>query len=108
METIPTTTAYFFGKASQAVEILCVGGGDVKDRLIGAGQIFLTIDPLGVPKAVRKDVEWVREQLTRYPPKGDEGSLRATCKAIRISTGVKIAKRMNYVYHRLRDFVECQ
>jgi len=106
MEKISKATTYSYGKVSEAVQTLAVGAGDIKDRLIGAGQLFLCVMPEDVPGELREDVKWVRDQLTKFPPIGSEGSLRATMRSIRKSTGVKIAKRILYIYFKLRDYVE--
>lgn len=106
MEKRPKTTTYSYGKVSEAVRRLAVGAEGIKDRLIGAGQVFFCVMPEGVPKELREDVIWVRDQLTRFPPIGSEGALRATVRRIRKTTGVKIAKRIFYIYTRLQDYVE--
>lgn len=106
MPIIPNTTTYFFGKVSEALGILATGAGDIKDRLIGAGDVFLCVDPEGIPQDLHDDVQWVHDQLTRFEGVSNEGSLRATMKKIRKSTGVKIAKRIVYIYYTLRDYVE--
>ena len=106
MERIPKTTTYFYGKVSEAVQRLAVGTEDIKDRLIGAGQVFLCVMPEGVPEELREDVKWVRDQLTRFQPIGSEGALRATMRRIRKSTGVKIAKRILYIHAQLQGYVE--
>lgn len=106
MSTVPKTTTYFFGKVSEALQILATGAGDIKDRLIGAGEVFLCVHPDGIPAKLRDDVQWIHEQLTRFEGVGNEGSLRATMRKIRKSTGVNIAKRIVNVYYTLRDYVE--
>ncbi len=89
-----------------AVQILATGSEDIKDRLIGAGAVFLSVPPEGVPEELRSDIEWIHNQLTRFSPIGAEGNLRATMRSIRKKTGVKIAHRILYVYDRLRNYVE--
>jgi hypothetical protein len=106
MEKIPETTTYFYGKVSEAVQRLAVGAEDIKDRLIGAGQVLLCVMPEDVPEELREDVKWVRDQLTRFPAIGSEGAFRATMRRIRKTTGVKIAKRILYIHARLQDYVE--
>ncbi len=106
MTDIPKTTTYFFGKVSEALFILATGSGDIRDRLIGAGDVFLCVHPDGVPLELRNDVQWVHEQLTRFQPVGNEGELRATMRRIKKSTGVKIAKRIVNIYVSLRSYVE--
>lgn len=97
---------YSYGKVSEAAQRLTVGAEDIKDRLIGAGQLFFCVMPEDVPEELREDVKWVRDQLTRFPATGGEGALRATMRRIRKSTGVKIARRILYIYARLRDYVD--
>ena len=57
MPTIPKTTTYFYGKVSEALNILATGAGDIKDRLIGAGDVFLCVDPDGVPQDLHDHVQ---------------------------------------------------
>lgn len=106
MAEIPKNTAYYFGKVSDALNILATGSEDIKDRLIGAGDVFLCVHPDGVPEELRNHVQWVQNQLTRFKATGNEGDLRATMRRIRKSTGVKIAKRIVYIYYGLRSYVE--
>lgn len=108
MSEIPKTTTYYFGKVSAALEVLATGSEDIKDRLIGAGDLFLCVFPDGVPEEIRHDVKWVHEQLTRFKGVSDEGSLRATMRKIRKSTAVKIAKRILNIYYQMRDYVEIE
>ena len=98
--------SYAFSKASQAVEILATGAGDVKDRLLGASGSLWAIHPDMVPPEIREDLTWVRDQLTRFEPYGSEGSVRATLVRIRKGTGVKIAKRIVRIYALFRTYME--
>lgn len=87
------------------MQILATSEEDIKGRLIGAGEYFLCVDPDGVPEELRDDVKWVQDQLTRFEAVGNEGSLRATMRKIQKRTGVKIAKRIVYIYFKFTEYV---
>ena len=106
---IPKMTTYFYGKVAEVVYVLATHPGDIKRRLIVAGEKMLLIPPNEVPEDVREDVKWIHQQLTRFAPiYGGTllDGMRVTLNSIRRSTCEKIAKRIMHVYSRLEDYVE--
>ena len=85
---------YAYSKVSEAVSILATHPGDVRKRLYAAYACLSEASPDLLTLNIRSELEWVREQLTRFPPRYDEGALQATLRRIRNKTGVKIAKRI--------------
>ena len=86
-----------------AVETLATGPGDVRSRLKSAGITLAPLRAREFPEELRKDFEWIMEQLTRYDPVGSEGSIEATMKRIQNSTGEKIAKRLFALYGKVQE-----
>ena len=105
MEEIPHNTTYFYGKVAKAVNILATDEGDIKRRLLLAGESMFLVPPDGVPANVREDIVWIHEQLTRFDPVGSEGRLHATVRRIRRKTCSKIADRIMDVYYKLREYL---
>ena len=97
---------YAYSKVSEAVNILATEPGDVRERLYSAYPCLSEASPELLPPNIRSELEWIRDQLTRYPSRYDEGTLRATLSHIRNKTGVKIAKRIVYVQALLESLVE--
>lgn len=88
-----------------AVESLCVGNGDVRDRLLVAITDLLPLQSSDFPEHLRKDFEWVINQSTKYESPYPEfyGQLEATMKRIKNSTGSKIAKRILHIYSEIQN-----
>ncbi len=89
----------------QAIEHLCIGRGDVRERLKGAALhlIFLCEDDF--PEHLRVDFIWIRTQVSRYKSQIPEyeGNIDATMKRIKNSTGEKIAERIFKLYSDIQD-----
>jgi hypothetical protein len=96
---------YAYSKVSEAVSILATHPDDVRKRLYAAYPCLREALPELLPPNIRSELEWVREQLTRFPPRYDEGALQATLRRIRNKTGVKIAKRIVLVQALLESLV---
>jgi len=106
---IPQMTTYFFGKVGEAVYILATHPGDIKRRLITAGEKILLIPPEEVPENVRDDIKWIRKQLTRLAPIEEVNLLekmRWTLHMSKYPSCVKIAHKILNVYGKLQDYVE--
>lgn len=99
---------YAYSKVSEAVNILASHPGDIRKRLGAAYLTFCEASPERLPPHIRSELEWVREQLNRFPARYDEGTLNATLRRIRNSTGVKIAKRILLVQALLESHVITQ
>lgn len=86
-----------------AIETLATGPGDVRSRLKRAG---ITLTPLQVrefPEELRREFQWIMEQLTRHDPVRSEGRIEATMSRIQNSTGEMIAKRLFALYSKLQE-----
>jgi hypothetical protein len=83
-----------------AVKHLCTGRGDVRKRLVGAINALSPLRAREFPEELQKDFEWVMTESTKYKSKitKNEGSIEATMKRIRNSTGEKIAVKIFNIY----------
>jgi len=104
----PYHAQYAYSKISEAVNILATHPGDVRKRLSAAYCRFCEASPEMLPPHIRSELEWVREQLNRFPARHGEGTLQATLRRIRNSTGVKIANRIVLVQALLESYLASQ
>ena len=104
----PYCAQYAYSKVSEAVNILATHPGDVRKRLSAAYCALREASPEILPPHIRSELEWVREQLNRFPARYGEGTLHATLRRIRNSTGVKIAKRIVLVQALLESHLATQ
>jgi len=88
-----------------AVQDLCVGRGDVRNRLISAISTLLPLSSREFPEALQRDFEWVMSESTKYRSDNPmhKSDLEATMRRIQNSTGEKIAKRIFYIYKTIQD-----
>lgn len=89
----------------ESVKSLCTGQGDVRDRLIIAVQILLPLSPEQFPVSLRNDFLWVLQQATKFEPanQGRIGTIEATMRKIKNSTGQKIANKIFNIYSAIQD-----
>ena len=88
----------------QAVEHLCTAPGDVRARLRGAVMDLLPLQVREFPEHLQGDFDWIRSQSTKYESEWPhEGTLDATMRRIKNSTGEKIAKRIFKLYSDIQD-----
>jgi len=89
----------------RAVESLCTGQGDVRNRLIIAIELLLPLDEREFPECIRCDFVWVLKQATKFESVYPEhiGRLQATMRRIKNSTGEKIALRIFEMYSKIQD-----
>lgn len=87
-------------KIGNAMRILAIGRGDVRQRLIAAYYSFHTLTIDDFPEELKKDWEWIDRQLTKHGPlydyKGEiwVGSVENTMGKIRNATGSNIAGKI--------------
>ncbi len=99
--------SYAHEKLLLALDSLATGAGDVRERLYTAYKSFHPLKESDFPEALQADYRWVMEQMTKYGPVLDHegkvriGSVENTLRHIRKATGVKIAKKLHYLYHEL-------
>jgi hypothetical protein len=99
--------AYAHEKLLVALESLATGAGDVRERLAKAFLSFHPVREEDFPPRLRSDWRWIMHQLTRCGPVVDHhgkiyrGSVENTMYKIKRVTGVRIAKRLLYLYHEL-------
>jgi len=88
-----------------AVQQLCTGRGDVRNRLEVAVMTLLPLQVRNFPGSLQKDFEWVIRESTKYksPYPQFRGDLEATMMRIRNSTGQKIAQRIFNIYSAIQD-----
>lgn len=103
--------SYTNEKLTQAVYLLAVGSGDVRERLISAYMEFHTLTENDFPEELKKDWLDINKALTKYPPfidyKGDVaiGSVGMTMRRIKRKTGVKIAQKIVNLQYKIADLV---
>ena len=89
----------------QAVEQLCTGKGNVRERLIPVvtALVFLRVEDF--PEELREDFEWVISESTKFHSEMPKyrGDIEETMRRIRNSTGEKIAQRIFKLYSRLQE-----
>jgi len=88
-----------------SVEELCIGKGDVRQRLKDAVLILLPLQARDFPACLQKDFEWVVKESSKYesPHPKFRGNLDETMRRIRNTTGQKIAQRILSIYSTLQD-----
>ncbi len=100
---------YIQEKLSNAVYVLAVGEGDVRERLVSAFIACITLKPKDFPPEFQKDWEWVLQQLTKYGPivRDDgsvfRGSVENTMSRIKRKTGAKIARKIYELHDHLNS-----
>lgn len=99
---------YAYGKLSEAVRALAIGGGNIKARLLWAVEYLNSINPEILPEEIRQHLIWVNEQLTKFKPSRNGCAVSTTLRKIRISTGVKIAERILLTQSLLESYIASQ
>ena len=92
---------YPLEKFREAVHDLATGTGDVRSRLLVAYGRFWHLTTDRFPSSMRRDVAWIRRQLTQGTPIGNRDRVRTALARMRNTTGAKIAKRIFRVYDSL-------
>ena len=88
----------------KAVEHLCTARGDVRARLRVAVMTLLPLQAQEFPEHLQEDFRWIRSQSTKYESeRPHEGTLDATMRRIKNSTGEKIAERIFKLYADIQD-----
>ena len=96
---------------SQTVVTLATAPGDVRSRLWQAYSTFHPLTPEHFPEHLRKDFEWVMNQLTKRQPyinyegRVQEGSVEVSLKHMRNSTGTKIAEKLVQLQYAIDRYV---
>lgn len=89
----------------EAVEYLCIGRGDVRNRLKGAVVTLIFLREENFPEHLREDFVWIKTQVTKYKSENPkyEGDIDTTMRRIKNSTGEIIAKRIFRLYSDIQD-----
>lgn len=89
-------------KLGDTVDTLATGKGRIKERLEAAYVWSLIhVDPNALPDEARTMLLEVREELTRVPAVGDEGSVRATLSKMDEDRAVELVKIILDIYYRV-------
>lgn len=114
---------YAWSKFSSAIYNLAIGKDEIKARLLIIFQgDLLCITPEHLPLRLRKDYQWIMDEITKYDEKyegynkqfvTDDGKfdhllpskLEATLYRIKSTTGEKIAKKLYDIWMVLNE--EC-
>jgi len=106
-ETIETRIAVESVKERvySAVKELCIGGSDVRGRLIISVNILMALSPEEFPEDIKDDFNWVIQQSTKFKSDFPEykSDLEMTMKRIRNSTGEKIAEKIFKIYSKIQS-----
>ena len=106
-ETIETRIAVesIKERVYMAVKELCIGGSDVRGRLVISVNILMALSPDEFPDEIKEDFNWVIQESTKYKSNIPEyqSDLEVTMKKIRNSTGEKIADRIFTIYSRIQS-----
>lgn len=88
-----------------AVKELCIGGSDVRGRLIISVNILMILNPEEFPEDIKEDFNWVIQQSTKYKSDMPEykSNLETTMNRIKNSTGEKIAEKIFRMYSRIQN-----
>ena len=101
--------SYAYDNLSAAIQVLASGEGDVRSRLEIAFDSFRVLQIHHFPLGLQKDWEWVMKQMTRYGPlnRANDRELMSpvhhTMIKIKNKTGVKIAKKVVYLFFQLES-----
>ena len=93
-----------------AVQHLCTARGDVRARLRGAVMTLLSLEVREFPEHLQGDFDRIQSKSTKHESESErphEGTLAATMRRIRNSTGEKIAKRIFKLYADIQDIRGC-
>ena len=87
-----------------AVHVLCIGTGDVRQRLVGAGMHLLFLRNEDFPESLRNDFISIKKDMTKYPAVlRMEGTLHATMRRIKRRTGQRIAEKIWKLYEDIQE-----
>jgi hypothetical protein len=96
---------------AETVDMLAIGPGDVRSRLLDAYAVFHPLTTNHFPDHLRTEFEWVMKQLTKRKPYLDsdgqiiKGSVQVSIESMRNSTGVKIARKLLELHYALEDYI---
>ena len=108
-------------RVTGAIEVLCVGKGDVRNRLMPATSVLAPLRDQDFPTDLQDQFRKIMKAATKYDasdfdrrlplyPAGSwnerQGRIEATMRRIRRSTGQNIAQDIWSLYVRLRIIVE--
>ncbi len=102
---------YAHQQLSRAIDTLATSPGDIRSRLLLAHESFHTLTPEHFPEQLRKDFEWIMNQLTKRGPyinyKGEvqKGSVQFSLEHMRNSTGTKIAEKLIELHYAIENYV---
>ena len=92
-----------FPRLHSAVESLCVGKGDVRQRLVDAGVTLIALRIEDFPAGLQETVQKLHARLTRYPGRNNmEGSFEATAARTKRETGRATAKMIWDLFHEVQ------
>jgi hypothetical protein len=102
---------YAESKFSDAADKLCIGGGDIKERLKEVYDCFHPVTPADIPNHLKADFEWIIAKLLKKPPlvaRNSEtivsGAIDQTLHFMHRKTGIEIAKRIFYLRDELHKY----
>jgi hypothetical protein len=95
---------YAFAQLSEAVRLLCVEPGTVKNRLWSAFQVINKIDINSLPDSVRENLSMANKEATKFTKNG-KPDLQSTLNRIHNKTGTKIASRILKAKVELESYI---
>lgn len=99
-----THTAYAIGKYGEAFYLLATEPDEIHNRLIVAASKISAITEEMVPDEIKSDVKWLNEQFEK------KETIEKSIRGRHASTCIKIAKKIVYIYTKLKEQfeVECE
>lgn len=99
---------YALGCLNKAVDALVAGEGDLRSRLVDAYECISPLTSCDLPKDLRADLAWIKEQLTIRQPTESETQmgirrLEATRRHTQNKTRVPIAHRLHELQIKIQE-----
>lgn len=104
---------YQFKFLYKAVEALAIGPGDIRDRMVYAGEQFVLLSPETMPESLREQFCEIRQYLTEHKAKPganfpNDSHVRVTMKRRRTKTAVLFAQKIWSFYFQYQDAMQNQ
>ena len=108
---------YTLEKLTDAVHVMAIARGGIKDRLYDAFISIHMLKPCDFPAELQDDLAWVKGELTKTDPRerallgakaflGVEGRIGASLKGMRLNKADAIAERVYGLESRVRHIAE--
>ena len=109
---LPLEYIYARGKLGEAVELLVIGQGDVRERIAMASGPLFVLSLNDLPPEQRKDWQWIVDESTKFGPCLHEdgsvwcGAVQHTMRRVKRATASKIAQRIWSLYGEMNHIID--